>query len=126
MFLNVIKMSYTEAYKLEVEFSDGAVKEMDLKDELYGEIFEPLKDIALFEQVFVNLETNTIEWPNGADFATLFTHDYQELTQDIVLVDIKSSFGLSWEPPLREPYSLVKLTPIFQARRLSAGVFEGL
>ncbi|OGG53970.1 MAG: hypothetical protein A3F84_04730, partial [Candidatus Handelsmanbacteria bacterium RIFCSPLOWO2_12_FULL_64_10] len=32
---------------------------------------------------------------------TLFTRDYQELKQSIVLVDIKSDFGLSQEPPLR-------------------------
>ena len=63
---------------------------------------------------------------NGVIDLRVFTRDYQELKQSIVLVDIKSDFGLSQEPPLREPYSLVKLTPIFQARRLSAGVFEGL
>ena len=83
MFLHVIKMIYTEAYKLELEFNDGAVKEVDLKDELYGEVFELLKDIALFEQVFVNPETNTIEWPNGADFAPEFLYEIGKAVQKV-------------------------------------------
>lgn len=75
MFLHIIRVSHVGTYKLELEFSDGAVKEADLRDELYGEVFEPLKDIALFDQVFVNSETNTIEWPNGADFAPEFLYE---------------------------------------------------
>lgn len=75
MFLHVTRVSYIEAYKLEVEFSDGMGKEVDLKDELYGEVFEPLKNTALFKQVKVNPETNTIEWPNGTDFAPEFLYE---------------------------------------------------
>ncbi len=72
MFLHVTAVSPIEAYRLRVEFSDGVVKEADLSAELYGEVFEPLKDVAFFRQVRVNKETNTIEWPNGADFALEF------------------------------------------------------
>jgi hypothetical protein len=42
--------------------------------ELYGEVFEPLKDLNLFKQVFVNPNTNTIEWPKGADFEPEFLY----------------------------------------------------
>lgn len=64
-----------EGYKLEVAFNDGAIKEVDLEDELHGEVFEPLRDVELFKRVEVNEETNTIEWPNRADFAPEFLHE---------------------------------------------------
>ena len=75
MFLHVTAVSYLEAYRIRVEFSDGMVKEVDLGGELHGEVFEPLKDVEFFKQVRVNSETNTIEWPNGADFAPEFLYE---------------------------------------------------
>jgi Protein of unknown function (DUF2442) len=74
MFLHVTKVSYSHDYNLRLEFDDGTVKEVDLANELYGEVFEPLRDLDLFKQVQVNPDTNTIEWPNGADFAPEFLH----------------------------------------------------
>ena len=75
MFLHVTSVTYLEAYKLRLEFDDGTIRDVDLKDELYGEVFEPLKDIALFKKVAVNPVTHTIEWPNGADFAPEFLYE---------------------------------------------------
>ena len=74
MFLHVTDLVYLKDYQLRLEFSDGKVKELDLKDELYGEIFEPLRDIETFKKVYVNSDTGTIEWPNGADFAPEFLY----------------------------------------------------
>ena len=75
MFLHVTAVSYLEAYRIRVEFNDRVVKEVDLREELYGEVFEPLKDVEFFKQGRVNSETNTIEWPNGADFAPEFLYE---------------------------------------------------
>ena len=75
MFLHVTRVRPIDGYRLEVEFNDGVVREIDLKDELYGEVFEPLKDIETFKQVAVDEETNTIAWPNGADFAPEFLYE---------------------------------------------------
>jgi len=75
MFLHVTDVQLTKAYELRVTFSDGIVKEVDLAGELHGEVFEPLKDLELFQQVRVNPETNTLEWPNGADFAPEFLYE---------------------------------------------------
>jgi hypothetical protein len=50
-------------------FSDGAVKEIDLGELLAGGgIFEPIRDDRkIFEQVRVNPETRTVEWPGEVD-----------------------------------------------------------
>ena len=72
MFLHVTSVTYLKAYKLRLEFNDGTIKDVDLEDELHGEVFEPLRDMALFKKVAVNSVATTIEWPNGADFAPEF------------------------------------------------------
>jgi hypothetical protein len=72
MFVHVTKVSYIEGYQLYLTFNNGLQKAVDLKDELDGEIFQPLTDLVFFQQVYLNDETGTIEWPNGADFAPEF------------------------------------------------------
>ena len=63
-------MEYLENYQLKLIFNNGIQGIVDLEQELYGEIFEPLKDKSLFQKVFVT--SRTIEWSNGADFAPEF------------------------------------------------------
>ena len=75
MLLQVTKVRYLAGYRLELHFNDESVKEVDLAGELYGEVFAPLREQAYFRQVAVNRETNTIEWPNGADLAPEFLHE---------------------------------------------------
>ena len=74
MFLHVVRVDPLHDHRVRVEFSDGALKDVDLSGELYGEVFEPLLQADLFAKVSVNPETGTIEWPNGADFAPEFLH----------------------------------------------------
>lgn len=46
----------------------GDAREVDLADELWGPMLEPLReDPKLFRQVRVDDELGTIVWPNGAD-----------------------------------------------------------
>lgn len=75
MFLHVTAVGWLHEYNLRLQFDDGSVKEVDLKNELHGEIFEPLNDLSLFRQVAINPDTRTIEWPNGADFAPEFLYE---------------------------------------------------
>ncbi len=82
MFLHVVEVTYLKDYQLRLKFDDNIIKDVDLKEELYGEVFEPLKEVELFKQVAVNPDTNTIEWPNGADFAPEFLY---EIGQEIEL-----------------------------------------
>lgn len=41
--------------------------DIDLADGLWGEVFEPLRDLSLFIQVGVDPELGTVVWPDGAD-----------------------------------------------------------
>ena len=75
MFLHVTGVSHVAGYQLRVRFSDGVVKDVDLSKELHGDVFEPLKDPEFFKGAALNPETNTIEWPNGADFAPEFLYE---------------------------------------------------
>jgi hypothetical protein len=69
VFLRVIKVEYLRDYQLQLTLNHDSVVMVDLQGKLEGAIFKPLRDPAYFRQVSVNNETNTIEWPNGADFA---------------------------------------------------------
>ena len=72
MFLHVKSVRYLRDYELQLEFSNGTARIVNLENELRGEVFEPLRDRELFRAVAVNPETGTIEWPNGADLAPEF------------------------------------------------------
>jgi Protein of unknown function (DUF2442) len=54
---------------LRLTFSDGAVKDVDVGEILArGGVFEPIREHReLFEQVRVNPETQTIQWPGEVD-----------------------------------------------------------
>lgn len=53
---------------MELDFTDGTTRVVDLDPYLRGPVFEPLRrDPALFRQVRVDPVLGTIVWPNDAD-----------------------------------------------------------
>src|SRR3990172_5931496 len=70
---------YVGDYTVHLRFADGAEGDVDLAEELYGELFEPLKDLAVFRQFAVHPEFHTLCWPNGADFAPEFLYEKVQL-----------------------------------------------
>jgi uncharacterized protein DUF2442 len=68
-------VEYVRDYTIRVRFADGRGGEIDLASELWGEVFEPLKDTALFRTFQVNSELNTITWSTGADLAPEFLYE---------------------------------------------------
>jgi len=75
MIPEIVEARYERNYTLFIRFSDGTEGEVDLRLELHGEIFEPLKDISTFKTFSVHPEFHTICWPNGADFAPEFLYE---------------------------------------------------
>ena len=65
-------------YTLRVEFDDATAQTIDLEPVLFGELYGPLRDPALFRQVRLDEEIHTLVWPNGADFDPATLHDWPE------------------------------------------------
>jgi hypothetical protein len=76
----VTEVHVVQPYIVDVTFSDGMQRRIDLEPELWGEVFEPLRDPDAFAQVFVDEET--IAWPNGADFAPEWLYEAGERLED--------------------------------------------
>jgi hypothetical protein len=75
MDFHVMEARYVSGYVVRLKFRDGTEGEIDLKPELTGPMFEPLKDLDQFKRFRVDEEFHTLVWPNGADFAPEFLHD---------------------------------------------------
>ena len=74
MIPKVVEVRPMEGYKLWLRFQDGVCGTVDLSGELWGPMFEPLKDNALFAQATIHPELETVTWPNGADLAPEFLY----------------------------------------------------
>lgn len=65
-------------YKLRVRFDDNAEQIIDFQPVLAGELYGPLRDLAIFNRVKIDPEVHTLVWPNGADFDPATLHDWPE------------------------------------------------
>ena len=72
LLLKVSTASYIDDYKIKVAFNDGLEGIVDLENEIWGEVFEPLKDKNYFKEF--SQDSCTIVWDCGADFAPEFLH----------------------------------------------------
>ena len=75
MILHVKEAKYLHDYKIWLRFNDGAEGQVDLSNELNGEVFEPLRDINNFRSFKVDPVLETIVWENGADLAPEFLYE---------------------------------------------------
>jgi len=75
MILHVKEVRYLHDYVIWLRFSDEAAGEVDLADELDGEVFEPLRKKSLFRALRVDPVLRTVVWPNGADVAPEFLYE---------------------------------------------------
>lgn len=57
-----------EDYTLRVMFDDLSEQVINFEPVLYGEMWGPLRDLALFNQVQIDPIAHTLSWPNNADF----------------------------------------------------------
>ncbi len=79
MFLHVSEAKYLHDYLIWLKFSDGTEGEIDLQNELSGEVFAPLRDMDSFKRFRVDPELRTIAWENGADLAPEFLYSQMKV-----------------------------------------------
>jgi hypothetical protein len=65
-------------YTLRVGFDDGTEQTIDFRPVLAGELYRPLRELSLFNQVKIDPEVHTLVWPNGADFDPATLHDWPQ------------------------------------------------
>ena len=86
MIPKVVEVKPLEGYRLWLRFHDGTSGTVDLSAELWGPMFEPLKDKNLFAQATIDPELETVTWPNGADLAPEFLYQ-QAAAQPVIPAD---------------------------------------
>jgi len=79
----VIDFENIGSFALRVKFDDGQAREINFRPVLSGELFGPLLDEKLFNQVEIDPETHTLVWPNGADFDPETLHDWPKYVDEL-------------------------------------------
>ena len=78
-------------YTLRVEFNDHTQQVINFWPALWGELYTPLRDAALFNQVQISPEVHTLVWPNGADFDPETLHDWDQVGEMMHESTVKSA-----------------------------------
>jgi len=78
-------------YTLKVGFDDGTEQTINFQPILSGELYRPLRELLLFNEVRIDPEVHTLVWPNGADFDPATLRDWPEH------VDALTARAREWE-----------------------------
>lgn len=79
-------------YTLRIRFDDSTEQTIDFRPILAGELYGPLRDLELFNQVRIDPEVHTLVWSNGADFDPATLHDWSLYEQAF------RELAQRWEP----------------------------
>jgi hypothetical protein len=80
----VVSFEHRAPYTLLVRFDDESEQRIDFLPVLSGELFAPLRELAIFNQVRIDPEVHTLVWPNGADFDPATLHDWNLVVGEMI------------------------------------------
>ena len=80
----VLSVEITGPYTLRVSFDDDSTQTINFWPVLAGELYRPLRDLVIFNQVIIDREIHTLVWPNGADFDPATLHDWPDLESALI------------------------------------------
>ncbi len=81
--VDVVRSTQVGTYTLKVRFDDGAEQTINFEPVLYGEVFGPLRDPALFALVRLDPEVRNLVWPNGAEFDPWTLHEWPAVVDEL-------------------------------------------
>jgi hypothetical protein len=73
--LRILDATVCGDHMLQLHFSDGTSKRVNVRPLLTGAVFEALSDPQYFRTVRLDKVAGTVVWPNGADFAPEALYD---------------------------------------------------
>jgi hypothetical protein len=79
---DVVSFEIVAPYTLRVTFDDST-QTINFESVLYGELFGPLRDPQVFNQVRLDAEVATLVWPNGADFDPYTLHEWPRFAEQL-------------------------------------------
>lgn len=74
----VVSFEKVAPFTLKVAFDDGSSQVIDFRPVLKGELYGPLEEPSVFDQVKIDPEVHTLVWPNGADFDPAILRNWPE------------------------------------------------
>ncbi len=77
----VLAFGIVGPHTLRARFDDQTEQTIDFQSVLAGELYGPLRDLSLFNQVRIDPEVHTLVWPNGADVDPATLHDWPDHAQ---------------------------------------------
>jgi hypothetical protein len=81
--VDVVGFVQVGTYVLLVRFDDGWKQTVVFEPVLYGEVFGPLRDPAVFAQVRLDPEMRNLVWPNGAEFDAWTLHEWPQAIEEL-------------------------------------------
>jgi hypothetical protein len=72
----VLRFEKLAPYTLHVFFDDETSQVINFYPVLQGQVYGPLIDKVIFDQVTIDPEVHTLVWPNGAEFDPATLHDW--------------------------------------------------
>lgn len=69
VLLHITSLDVVEPFILDITFSDGETRMVDVRPLLRGPTFQPLLDPVMFRTASIDPIAKTVCWPCGVDFA---------------------------------------------------------
>ncbi len=105
--IGVHSVQLITGFKVQVTFTDGTQRDIDLDRHMQGPVFEPIRnDPRVFASIHVDPDSLTLAWSNGVDLAP----------ETLYYGDTPPPWMVAWERKTRRRPSSVRSKTVSQTR----------